>query len=114
MILGAFKDLNELNFFLTVVPIIATKSTCIWCPMLEMVFNSSVRRNLLFIKITKSDRILQTSENNRLLSSWDTKRISNSSFKNAASQLTLNESKVAQFYDMDLHHDNNKNIDVNP
>jgi hypothetical protein len=61
MIYGGFIDLKTLSLPKLVLPLIASKSTCIWCPMLEMIFNSSVRKNLLLIKnttCTKSDRIL--------------------------------------------------------
>lgn len=50
MIYGAFGDINKLNFILTLIPVVASKSTLIWCPVLEMIFNNSVRKNILVLQ----------------------------------------------------------------
>jgi hypothetical protein len=62
MLYGAFKDVSSLSYGLTLIPMIACKSTAVWCPILEILFNSSVRKNILFIREYKRKKVLLTSE----------------------------------------------------
>lgn len=58
MLYGSFYELDNLPLSVTVVPMIASKATIVWCPFLEMLFNSSVRKNLIFIQNFKKDDVI--------------------------------------------------------
>jgi hypothetical protein len=82
--IGTFKDLHDLNFSTSILPSIFVDLPSIWSPLLEILFNSNIRNNLLFIKNTKSEKI-------QLLSSY--------SFNNKKLKL---DSNIIQTCDMDL------------
>lgn len=67
ILIGAFKDLHDLSFSITAIPIIFLDLPSIWSPLLEMIFNSNIRRNLLFIKNSKNDHFIDKSEKNKLI-----------------------------------------------
>lgn len=51
----------------TILPTLAQKTTVVWCPLLEMLFNSSVRKNLLFIQNTKKDKSNKSREKQKFI-----------------------------------------------
>lgn len=52
---SAFIAKNPVNFYTAILPGIFAKLTIVWCPILEMVFNISVRRNLFYRRETEWD-----------------------------------------------------------
>lgn len=64
MAYGAFGDITKLNFVITIIPVIASKSTLIWCPVLEMIFNNSVRNNILVLQDPNTTLMVATNHTN--------------------------------------------------
>jgi hypothetical protein len=68
MLYRAFTSLDSnIKLIYTILPTIAQKITVVWYPLLEMLFNSSVRKNLLFLHNAKKERFVRTSENKKLI-----------------------------------------------
>jgi hypothetical protein len=102
MLYGSFFKLDNLPLSITVIPMIASKTTIIWCPILEMLFNSSVRNNLLFIQNFKKDDIILPQEALRIYTNYTKKnQIAINVYDESA--LSLNEFRHTHSKHPDLH-----------